>query len=167
MITAWFYWKKVKKQLVMRIFAATKCCWADFCRIKAQHMALPRACLCLYTVQAELPVLDKLHQVTGAATERPPQVTANTWAHLPNKGLRHSDRIQERGMSTTNKGGFLQEIRITFPLFRTQQTTIKSKKTEQELTNFLLSQILQTRLQQTHVILPINLQLIASQQLLA
>lgn len=70
-------------------------------------------------------------------------------------------------MSTTNKGGFLQEIRITFPLFRTQQTTIKSKKTEQELTNFLLSQILQTRLQQTHVILPINLQLIASQQLLA
>lgn len=161
----------------MRIFVATQCCWTDFCRIKAQHMqSLPRACLCLYTVQAELPVLDKLHQVTGATTERPPQVTANTWAHLTNKGLRHSDRtgIQESrysdgaGMSTTNKGGFFQkEIRITFPLFRTQQTTIKSEKTEWELTNFLLSQMLQTRLQQTHVILPINLQLIASRQLLA
>lgn len=54
------------------------------CRIKAQQMLSQSSqicfstCLCLYTLKGELPVLDKLYQVTDAATERLPQVTANT-----------------------------------------------------------------------------------------
>lgn len=55
--------------------------------------------------------------------------------HASNKGLRHSDktgiqgsRYSDRaGMFTTIKGRYFQK-EIAFPLFQTQQTTVKTKK---------------------------------------
>lgn len=161
-VTAWFYCRRVMKQLVMRVFGnpvLLGCLWPNTCS-SLSHQGCYEPCLCFYTNRWLTPSKGGYHrwQLTQEHASQTKTLDILT------EDSRYIERAK-KSLGIKCWFFFFQRRNQNHIFFVPTQQTVTEEKNGWDFTNFL--QRFCKRSFSKHVIFLINLQLIALQQLFA